>query len=189
MAGALILGLLLIVMNDPPRSICDTHVELFKKEFEGQLYPKKIKGTTLKPKINKFIAQCKLSNNSGGCAQLFSFLRDLVKSLKKVSGECKSEFASDPMVNGTLYQSFDLMIRIAWGSEPPRTYLDKNNWFGPSHLALFCQLKFVIEDFYGKKFLQNYREKMFRELPGIAKLTRQEGWSRMLLSTQCNRYK
>ena len=38
-AGALTIGILFIILNDPPRDVCDAQIERFKKSQAGFLYP------------------------------------------------------------------------------------------------------------------------------------------------------
>lgn len=186
--GSLTIGILFIVLSDPPKGICDAQLELFKKNQKDFLY--------LDPK-NEFIKttgfqrdyeRCQLSNTPGGCYELFEKIRKFLADVDSIPKECQGTIQSESAVRDTIVKSFDLFVKIAWGSTPPERYNEKFKWLDNSDMALFCRLKTSFDIVIGTQALAQKRESYFEELPGAKGLPRQKIWEAMILSENCSRY-
>lgn len=186
--GALTFGILFIVFSDPPKTVCDAQMDVFKKSEKDFLYldPKKefIKTTGFARQLEK----CQTTNTPGGCYELFEKLRKFLNDVESVPKECLSKVQGESAVKDTLTKSFDLFINIAWGSKPPELYNDKFKWLDNADMALFCRVKSVYEYVLGADTLASKREAYFESLPGSKDLPRQKVWELMILSENCGRY-
>ena len=186
--GSLTIGILFIVLSDPPKGVCDAQLELFRKNQKDFLY--------LDPK-NEFIKttgfvrdyeRCKTSNTPGGCYEFFEKVRKFLTDLDGVPKECLGHVQSEGVIGQSIVQTFDLIVRIAWGSKPPERYNDKFKWLDNSDMALFCRLKTNYDKILGTQALTQKRESYFESLPGTKGLPRQKVWESMILSENCGRY-
>lgn len=185
---AIVSGILLIVFMNPPYTVCDSQMASFKEAQKGFIYldsKDKIKKTTDFQLLNR---QCKTTNSPGGCYELFRRLKNMLKDLEGVSEECTDQIGGDSQLRKIFWETFDLMVRLAWGQKPPASYNEKLGWFEPPDLLLYCRMKRSAERIYGKSRWEQFREKMFKELPGITTLDRSRAWEVMLLSINCNSY-
>ncbi|MBK7844624.1 MAG: hypothetical protein IPJ71_13200 [Bdellovibrionales bacterium] len=188
-AAAIIGGIFVIVTMNPPHTLCDSQLDSFKNAQMNFIYldPKdKIKKTT---NFELDMYRCKTSNSPGGCYELFFRLKTLLKDLDSVPPECSGQAGGDTKIRQTLWDSLDLLTRLAWGQKPPEVYHNKLNWLEPPDVLLYCRLKRAAERLYGNSNWEQFREKMFKNLPGIDKLDRATGWEMMLLSTNCEAYR
>jgi hypothetical protein len=186
--GSIAIALILILILNPPHTICDTQIGIFKEEQVGMLFPKKEKGGQFKPKFGKLLDRCKASNSAGGCYELFEGLRELQKDLQKIPKECTGEVSGIKEIKQALNEGLKLMTQIAWGSKPPTNARDKNAWFSRSDLALFCSLKRSAISYLGDEYWNGFQESMFRDLPDATKLSRKEIWEKMILSSRCESF-
>lgn len=190
---AIVGGILFIVFSDPPKTLCDTQLEVLRKSQEGFLTPDKNSKIQTTPGFQKFITQCKIANSPGGCYEFFMKMKVLLEDLKDVPDECMPEVSSGDVLNSdavqpAIFQTLTLMMQLAWGEKPPETYHEKFGWLDTADMTLFCDLKRTAQKTYGREAWEPFQERMFRELPGAADLSRKAAWDAMLLSMNCNRY-
>lgn len=190
---AILGGILFIVFSDPPRTLCDTQMDVLSKSQEGFLNPDPNVKIATTPGFQKFITQCKTSNSPGGCYEFFMKMKKLLQDLEDVPEECEPKVSSGDVLDSdavepALFQTITLMLQLAWGEEPPKTYHEKFGWLDTADMTLFCDLKRKVQRTYGHKRWEGFQESMFRDLPGAADLSRKAAWDAMLLSVNCNRY-
>lgn len=184
----LAIGVLGIVIFNPPHTVCDSQLEQFKEAQKNFLYldPKqKFNKTT---EFFRLQEKCKITNSPGGCYELFSKLRKLQEDLDNVADECNDKVSNEKAVREAFWQSLDLMIRIAWGAKAPRSPQEKQNWFDTADLNLFCRLKAQAVSLYGEEQMNKFFEKYFTELPGAQQIARESAWELSLMSTNCRYY-
>ena len=183
-------GILLIIMFDPPHTLCRSQVDDFKEKqkvflFEGE---KKILGKQTAPEIEKYLDLCIQRNGPGGCAEYFYRLKEMLRDLDNVSSQCKAYVGEVSNVKNAFWQSVEVLVRAAWGANPPKSSSQRAGWLSTSEIGLYCQLKSQCLKMYGKSPWEAFREKMLTALPGSEKMTREKVWSLNLLSTNCDKY-
>lgn len=182
-------GVFIIVILDPPLSVCDTQVKAFDEKTQDFLKVDLIKKPNRKQsRYAKLIDTCKVTNTAGGCYELFLSMKQLLKETALVSPECTTQLSSHTELNEALWQSVDLMARLAWGEKPPAMFTLKAGWFDPADLNLFCEMRRTAISISGEKNWNTYVETYFEKLPGAKTLERTEAWQRMLFSINCASY-
>lgn len=180
-------GIFFILINDPPRTICNAQKDVFKENETGFLFlapkEKSRKETVFKSSLDR----CKSTNSPGGCYELFYRLRQTITHLRAVSRECWAEVGGQRAVRDAIWGSLDLIIKLAWGSKPPVSYYEKFSWLDSADMNLYCQLKDVATDLYGQSAWENFREKQMSELPDADKIPRKDVWDKSLLSLSCQK--
>lgn len=188
-ALTLIGGVLFIVLSNPPHSLCDTQVNFFKEDVGDYLFVDKLKQQkskgTLKSKFQKNMEYCRGSNATGGCYEFFFHFRNMLKALNSVSHECQESVGAIKEVKSSLWETIELMVRIAWGERPPKGIYDKYSWMDTSDMNLFCHIKSLNQSLYPEKRWVDFREKMMRDLPGADQLSRNKVWELTIFSDNC----
>lgn len=182
-------GIFLILVLNPPYTICDSQMSSFREAQLGfvHLDPKdKVKKTS---DFDLQVERCKATNSPGGCYELFLKLKTMLKDLNSIPKNCSSVAAADSKIRRVVWDSLDLIVRLAWGQKPPETYYEKFGWLEPPDILLYCQLKRAAERVFGRSQWESFRERMFRELPGANQLNRSKAWEMMLISTNCDSYR
>ena len=181
------LGIAFIVINDPPKTLCDSEVEIFKKDHRHFLAPI--------PKSNKNITQydlqkdlCKRANGPGGCYEFFTQVRKLLQSIEGTPKQCRQKIGNIPQVKKALWQTARLFTHMAWGSSPPTSSYEKLGWYDYSDINTFCRLQDRIKELYGAREWSEMQEAMFIKLPGANQIPRDKAWNLMLLSVNCYQY-
>lgn len=185
---AILGGILFIIFADPPKSVCDAQVEVFKSNQLRFLYKNpqsKIEQTT---KFERLFEHCKMTNNPGGCLELFQLTKRMLDDLNAVPSECRSEVASLGEPKKVITYIAELLVRLAWGSQPPSTYAQKMGWLDVADMSLFCGLKARFIEYYGQGSWDSLRERLLKELPGAQQISRAQSWDLSILSENCARY-
>jgi len=181
----LVVALILIFMLNPPHSVCDSQFAIFKADQTPFLYldPKKpyMKTSGYQASYDK----CSASNNLGACADLFGATRQLMSDLASGNPRCHTEFFNKAEVKKALTDTMSLMIRLAWGNQPPASIYEKNGWLNSNHMYLYCELKANFLNHYGKPAYETWREKQMQALPNPKNIDRREVWNRSLVSIDC----
>lgn len=185
--GAIIIGFLFFLLNDPPKTVCDVQLEIFEKEQDRFLYPSS--SGVRKPEIDRDLEQCRLIAGPGGCLELFRKLKKLVVDVENIPRECASEAGGRPEIQKGLWGSLRLMVMLAWGEKPPISYVQRNGWLDTSDVALFCKLKVQAVEIFGRDAWMRFRDSIGTSLPGADKLQRDQVWQRSLISTTCENYR
>ncbi len=178
-------GIILIVASDPPRNECDAQLEVFQKNQQGFLYKRIEKKKSYKPLYERLFKHCAGSNSAGGCYELFSKTRQFLFETRKIPVACNETFKTEKTIKKALMNTYDLMVRIAWGDTPPVDTYDKNGWYDTSELVLFCDLQKQIEAIYGSEYMDKIKNNYLETLPDASSLSRTEAWQKSLLSTNC----
>ncbi len=183
-------GVLLIVLMDPPHNICTSQMEVFREDIGQYLFVDKAKGQKLggmpRSGFQKDIQYCRNSNSTGGCYEFFFNFRDILRSFRLVSNECKRGIGQVKELKDAFWETIELMVRIAWGDKPPRGIGEKYGWMDASDMSLFCNIKRINQKLYSEKQWVDFRERMMKELPGSQKLLREQVWQLTILSNDCS---
>lgn len=181
-------GVLFIVLSDPPRTVCDSQLELFDEKVRDFLLLDSRKPNRKTTRYTKLHETCRATSSAGGCYELFLNLKQMIKDAKTVSVECHGKLRGHTQYSTAVWQSLDLMAQLAWGAKPPLTPALKTGWLDPADLNLYCELKnsaiYVFSEEKWNSFVAGY----FKSLPGAANLPRNEAWQKMLFSVNCTQY-
>ena len=185
---AIVLGFGLIIGFNPPRTICDEQLDVFRES-------QKVFLNASGKKVSKSIATetfelCKSDNGPGGCFDFFQNMRGMVDGLERIPKNCAATVAGDGMVKGWLFKTMTLMTQIAWGDSTKGVYVSKKlGWMDASDFRLFCRAKTLATRFYGEEGIQTLRESVLATLPGADKMSREQKWSRSIFSSPCDEAK
>ena len=95
----IVVGFVAIVAYDPPRTVCDSQVELFKQQQKDFLYGND--GTTGSKQAafaTPMYSRCQEANGPGGCFELFMRLKKMNQDLDLVPKQCAEAIASDDTI-------------------------------------------------------------------------------------------
>lgn len=188
--AAIVLGFLLIIASDPPKTICDAQLELFMDSQKAFLYTAKGGiGLGSRAMATELHEMCKGDNSPGGCFEYFMKLKKLVVDLSNVPKQCAEVTGEDPAVQLWLWKSLTLMTQIAWGERAPASLSAKHAWFDASDLALYCDLKANAVRMYGNERFSAWREAQMQAFPQADRLTREQVWQKSIFSTNCDSYR
>jgi hypothetical protein len=185
---AIVGGILFIVFSDPPRTVCDAQIEVFKNAQKRFLYKDPKSKQIQTTKYEKLIDHCRMTNTGGGCYELFQEVKIFLHDLGAVPTKCNSAIGGVSEVHKVLWDVTDLMVRIAWGDKPPEGYYAKFKWLDTADISLFCSLKSEVINVYGDAQWTAFREKMMTDLPGAKDLPRTQVWEMSIFSENCARY-
>ena len=185
---AIAVGIVFIILADPPKTKCDAQANLFKQKQAGFVYLREGEKDT-PTQFDKLFEFCQTANSPGGCYELFQKLNQFVGDVKNTNLECRSEIMGLAKVKQGVWQSIELLTRLAWGDKPPQSFYDKLSWLDVADLSLYCQLRDIARDSYGNSSWDSFRERMFKELPGAEAMPREKVWNSLLLSVNCSQYR
>ncbi|OFZ17755.1 MAG: hypothetical protein A2Z20_02660 [Bdellovibrionales bacterium RBG_16_40_8] len=182
-------GVLFIVLSDPPRTVCDSQIELFSEKTKGFLTITKMKYIErTKSRFNMLMDTCKTTNTVGGCYELFYSLKQMLKDVGTVSPACYSKLSGNSGFSEAIWKSLELMAQLAWGDKPPQATGLKVGWFDHADLNLMCELKSVAINIFTQSKWDSFVDGFFKSLPGVTELSREDAWQRMLFSVSCTGY-
>lgn len=182
---AILIGFVVIVANDPPHTVCDSQLELFKQEQADFLYGQ---GRT-PPLIKHQLSNCEDSAGPGGCYELISRLKKLNQDLDLIPHQCSETFGKEDDLKGFILRSMKLMVQISWGDRGPASEYKRSSWMDTSDLAVFCGLRKHAEQFYGVDALDGWREGVLGSLPEADKMDHESLYSKSLFATPCEAFR
>lgn len=160
-------GIALIILADPPHSLCESQIDVFQQEQMRFLFLDPQRKAITTTKYQMLIDQCKATNDPGGCYELFHEMRVLLRDLDSVPNQCLSAVAAIPQVKTALLDVTKLLVQLGWGEKPPSTYFEKfGHWLDRADISLFCWLHRVISGAYGESSWRDLRDKTIAQLPG-----------------------
>lgn len=206
--GAIVIGVVLIMLFSPPHTICDTQTDEVKEALIGITKPAKVQKQTMPPKITKAMENCFQGSTPGACYDYFQILRSLARFVMAGTSECRPEILAIKDIRTSLEEGITNMSLLAWGDKPPAA--GAFGRFGPlqdSELALFCYLKAAYMAGSSEESWHKLRKKVFTQFPGeevelpkdpkdILKTARPatklmselDIWNRSLFSVRCENY-
>lgn len=178
-------GIAFIIFSNPPVSVCDQQVALFKDSQKRFLYLDKGQDTL---EFDQLRDRCITTNAPGGCLLWLDRLKRMVDDIEQGASDCEVTVANTSPVPKVLFESLEWLVVIAWGEKPPVNFYEKAGWLDSPDLALFCRMKLLAQRVFAPSRWTDFQEKMFKELPGAKDLNRNEVWDLMLLSLNCTGY-
>ena len=174
---AIIIGIAFIVLQDPPHHICDTQIERFQyKQNQLGSWEKRTK-------------VCREANSPGGCYEVFSHLRGILRNFYLVDKDCIESLSGKSNIKNLLLESMELMVRLAWREKTFQGKVDKFNWLGPSDMNLFCKLKDRLIVFYGHETYINFEKTLLTTLSSNKKANPEVVRKKSILSEYCANYR
>lgn len=162
----IILGIAIVFVIQPPKSICDTEMVAFQESLVGALYSSnagKKKGN-LPGEIRRAKEQCKFGNSSGACYEYFRVLRKMASGMDRLTPECLPTIVDAPGVKSSLLEGFTLMTQIAWGEELPESQAQA--WFTSSEMVTYCYVKEALKKSMAENEWAELNSQIMRTLPG-----------------------
>lgn len=186
----ILIGFVAIVAYDPPRTACDSQLELFKLQQKDFLYgPESHAGSSSPPLAKAMFAQCQDANSPGGCFEFFIRLKKMNDDLDLLPKQCSEAAASDDQLQNWIFKSLKLMAQISWGDRGPASANHRDGWFDASDLGLYCGLKKHATQIYGIEKMDAWRDGVLGSLPEAEKLDHDSVYQRSLLATPCEAYR
>jgi hypothetical protein len=178
-------GLILIMIAQPPHSVCEPQLEIFKGNQVGFLYPDPKKTYVKTSGFRKALDFCKQGNNAGSCHEFVDGLRKMIEVALSAPKDCLPEISELGEVSGATWQGLELLVRAAWGSAAPRSALERQGWLDSSDMAVFCDLKKFAISNYGQSQWTAFVDSKLQQLPGSSLMSRPDAWQRTIMSDQC----
>ena len=182
-------GIALILIINPPHTVCESQIEIVRKAQRSFLWREKPNSEILKTTKYEYLRdRCKGSNDPGGCYELFHGVRVLLEDMNSLGQVCGPKAGDLNEIRKALWDTIELLLRLAWGEKPPTLASMKFGWLDVADVTLFCKLKTRITTTYGDDQWVAFRERMMGELPGAKAMTRNQIWEMSLFSENCARY-
>lgn len=178
----LIVGILMIVIGDPPRDACDAQLELFFKAQAGKISSMRGKVGSLLARTAKY---CGDTKTYGGCAEFHNTLRGVIKELHNVTPECTSKVISNEKIQMILKESMVLMVKSAWGEKAPEPGPYVYGWMTMSEFAVFCGLKRLVYEHTDDETWEAWVRSIISKLPQANELQFNQSFERSLFSLRC----
>ena len=178
----LIVGILMIVIGDPPRDACDAQLELFFKAQTGKISSMRGKVGSLLARTAKYCGETK---SFGGCAEFHNTLRGVIKELHNVTPECTSKVISNEKIQMILKESMVLMVKSAWGEKAPEPGPYVYGWMTMSEFAVFCGLKRLVYEHTDDETWESWVRSTISKLPQASEFQFNQSFERSLFSLRC----
>lgn len=188
--GAILIGFAFIILNDRPRTVCDTQLDVVKESQQEFLFFQRGAGGATQPaQVMGLISRCKEDNSPGGCFELFQKLKRMQADLVNIPNECAEDAMNIGQLKGGLLQGMNLMAKVAWGEKGPTSFMKRNGWLDASDVALFCDLKKSAIRMMGQEAFEAWRDSAIAALPGSDVLEGDQPYQRSLYSAPCSEYR
>jgi hypothetical protein len=182
----LFLGASFFFIANPPKTVCDVQIDVFKQNQAGIIFSKGKKQTSISSLYKRALNQCELGNSLGSCLEYFSVLRQLVKELKSVQHECIAEVIEINEVKESLVVGVKTLALLAWGESPPDdNSTNKFGWLGMAEFGVYCDLKNFFIKKSGDEVWNNWILQLVNEFPGVSKISPDEAFMKSLFSLKC----
>jgi hypothetical protein len=204
---AILVGIVVIMLINPPHTVCDTQEAAFRESQKGNLFQTEVNKKKIPGSLVRAKEACQLGNSAGSCYEYFTSLRSVSNSIGKGSAECMTQLFDIKDVSAVMNDGVELMARLAWGTKPPEPGLERFGWMQEAELAIFCRLKNTYVRAKGDEAWTELRKKVFAKLPGeesvvssdpsVAAATpksativlqEQDIWNRSIFSVRCENY-
>ena len=163
----LVAGVAFVVLQNPPKGVCDVQKENYIANNTVFLFPKK-KGSSSNKKEQSFyqtaLDECRQNNSLGGCYSLFSSVHRLIQSFSNVDSKCHPQIAQIKEVREALFLLYSLFIEISWAEGPEHELSNPLAWLSVNDVATFCKVKNQIYYFYGELGMSQLEKKIFQDI-------------------------
>ncbi|MEY4616225.1 MAG: hypothetical protein RJB66_1185 [Pseudomonadota bacterium] len=174
---------LFIMLNEPPKDVCDAQLEVLMKSQSGRL-------SSLRGRINSLWARaaksCQESKSYGGCVEFHEALRLALTDIQSAPYECTDRLVTQEWLRKVLTNSMVLMIKVAWGDKVPESGPAVFGWMTPSELSVFCKIQEYVKRTMTDEEWEAFVRKTLSGLPHVSELKFEEGYWRSLFSVRCD---
>ncbi len=207
----LIGAVVFFMLANPPHTICDTELEVLQESQKGNIFPRVVSVKNVNQNIPAQISRakeaCQLGNSAGSCYEYFQALKGLAVDIGKASTECTPLMFEIPEVKRALTDGVELMVRLAWGNQPPEPGYARFNWLQETEIAIFCRIKNIYIRGVSDEAWVALRRSIYGKLPGEVLVQKsdpgqitsearkapqmmgeQQIWERSLFSVRCESY-
>jgi len=164
--GILTLFTTFVLLLNPPHTVCDTQKESLIQKQAGSLFANKKEKKSLPPVIGPTKLICQHGNSAGACYEYFNVLKKLANDILLANSECLPELYNLSEVKQAMNDGLEMMVRMAWGSRPPESPVEKNGWLQESELVTFCRIQRVTNAAIGAESYSQLKKKIIKKLPG-----------------------
>ncbi len=186
--GILVLGIFLLLVLNPPHSVCDSQLTLLQSLQTPFLYLDKKKSYIKTTGFSASYTKCRNGNSLGACQDLFNGVLKLTGDIESSNPECLAELSKVKDIKKAFRDTQDLMVELAWGNQPPESTYEKFSWLDNNHMFLFCKLTGLRTKSEGKDAWEKWREKTMLSLPNPSNLSRADVWRRSIFSASCSTF-
>lgn len=178
----LLIGVLAIIVGDPPRDACDAQLDLFFKAQQGKISSMRGKVGSLLARTAKY---CTETKTYGGCAEFHNTVRGVLRELQNVTAECTVKVVTNEKIQMILKESMTLMVKSAWGEKLPEPGPNVYGWLTMSEFALFCGLKRLVYEHMDDETWEAWVRSIIAKLPQVNELPFNQSFERSLFSLRC----
>lgn len=178
----LVVGVIAILLADPPNDVCDAQLNLFFKSQAGKISSVRGKVGSLLARTAKYCGEAK---SYGGCVEFHNTLREILKDLNSISSECTAKVISNENIQMILKESMTLMVKSAWGEAPPELGPNVYGWMTMSEFAVFCGLQRRVYEYTDDEIWEAWVRSIIAKLPQSNTLLFNESFQRSLFSLRC----
>lgn len=184
----LVAGVAFVVLQSPPKGICDVQQENYMANNVLFLFPKSDSSSSKKKKsvYQTTLEECRGNNSPGGCYSLFSSVHRLIRSFNNVDSKCHKQIAQIKEVREALFFLYSLFIEISWAGGPQHELSNPLAWLSVNDVATFCQVKNQIDYFYSEAELSQLEQKVFQDI--APNHSEEEIHKFSVLSENCSQY-
>jgi len=182
-------GVAVVILQNPPKGVCDVQKENYIANNEMFLFPKNNSSSKKKEQSfyqTTFLEECRQNNSPGGCYSLFSSVHRLIRSFNNVDSKCHKQIAQIKEVRETLFQLYSLFIEISWAEGPEHELSNPLAWLSVNDVATFCKVQNQIYYFYGDAGLSQLEQKIFQNI--ASNHSPEEIRKFSILSENCSQY-
>lgn len=179
-------GIAFVVLQDPPKGVCDVQKENYIVSNALFLFPKEDSSVNKKSFYQTALEECRQNNSPGGCYSLFSSVHRLTRSFNNVDSRCHKNIAQIKEVRDSLFLLYSLFIEISWAEGPQHELSNPLAWLSLNDVATFCQVKNQIYYFYGETEVAQLEQKAFQDI--APNYSPEEIRKFSILSENCSQY-
>lgn len=181
-------GVAFIVLQNPPKGVCDVQKENYIADNTNFLFPKSKTSSSVQ-KLSFYqtaLEECRQNNSPGGCYSLFSSVHRLIQSFSNVDSKCHEQIAQIKEVREVLFFIYSLFVEISWAEGPQNALSNPLAWLSANDVVVFCKVKRQIHYFYGESGLSQLEQKAFKNI--APNHSEEEIRKFSVLSENCSQY-
>src|ERR1700722_8646331 len=141
----LVIALMAIIYFNLPHTPCQSQVEIYVDAVKS-----------IGKSFDKAAKDCKEHTDPGGCMPFMEGLKRLEGKYTEIGHQCQEALKTNEMTRLWITNSMEILVKSAWGSQPPINYGAKNGWLELTQLVEFCRLKNHLESVYGKEYWDEF---------------------------------
>jgi len=170
----LIFSLMVIIYFNPPHTPCQSQIEIYTASVNA-----------MGKNLDKAMKTCKEHTDPGGCMPFIELVNKLEAKYTEVGHQCQPSLKSNGVTREWITVAMEILVKAAWGSQPPISISAKNGWLELTQVIEFCRLKQHLEMLYGKDYWNEFTNNMLSDFPGASSMNRNDAWNKSLLSDSC----